>query len=306
MRKALGRGLDALINPSPVPAEAPTAIAAAVAPRSGHERPLLVPLAKIRPNHLQPRRFFDPEKLAELSASIKEHGLAQPIVVSYDRASDSYELIAGERRMRASELAGLKEVEVVVRTPRDDQQRLALALIENIQREDLNPIEEALGYLRLMKEFHISQTDLGKVVGKAKSTISNTLRLLELPDDMQVAIESGKISEAHGRVLLSVSNALERKKLFELAVERGLSVREMTELARQIESGVSLQDREAPSQPAARPERAADLVALESALQQLLGTKVEIKTRKDPTKGSITIHFFTLDDFDKVLKVLKK
>ena len=302
MRKALGRGLDALIPSAPLPAP----LSSVSAPRGPHDKPLLVSISKIRPNHLQPRRYFDPEKLAELSASIKEHGLAQPIVVSYDRGSDSYELIAGERRMRASELAGLSEVEVVVRTPRDDQQRLALALIENIQREDLNPIEEALGYLRLMKEFHISQTDLGKVVGKAKSTISNTLRLLELPEDMQRAIESGSISEAHGRAFLSVGNALERKKLFELAVARTLSVREVTELARQIESGVSLQDRDESSVPAKRPERGADLVAIESTLQQLLGTKVEIKTRKDPTKGSITIHFFTLDDFDKVLKVLKK
>jgi ParB family chromosome partitioning protein len=293
MRKALGRGLDALI-----PA------AAAVENTTTAPSPLRVPLSKIRPNHLQPRRFFDPEKLAELSASIKEHGLAQPIVVSYDKSSDTYELIAGERRLRATELAGFKDVEVVVRTPRDDEQRLALALIENLQREDLNPIEEALGYLRLMKEFHISQTDLGRVVGKAKSTISNTLRLLELPSDMQKAIEQSRLSEAHGRALLMVRDAVERQRLFERALEQNLSVREMLELARQIEAGLTLVQ---PSAPAIKPlERPADLIAVENDLQQTLGTKVEIRTGKDPKKGSITIHFFSLDDFDNIVKTLKK
>lgn len=296
MRKALGRGLDALIPTAPEVPATPQAVNAA---------PQRVPLQKIRPNHLQPRRYFDPEKLAELSASIKEHGLAQPIVVSYDAGSDTYELIAGERRLRASELAGLKEVEVVVRAPRDDQQRLALALIENIQREDLNPIEEALGYLRLMKEFHISQTDLGRVVGKAKSTISNTLRLLELPADIQKALESGQLSEAHGRALLMVQDGVERHRLFQMALEQHLSVRDVEALARQIEAGGTLQSNQADA-PQRKLERPADLVALEGDLQQRLGTKVEIKTGKDPKKGSITIHFYSLDDFDKVLKVLKK
>jgi ParB family transcriptional regulator, chromosome partitioning protein len=294
MRKALGRGLDALI-----PSAAPVAVESTLA-----ASPLRVPLSKIRPNHLQPRRFFDPEKLAELAASIKEHGLAQPIVVSYDKLSDTYELIAGERRLRATELAGFTDVEVVVRAPRDDEQRLALALIENLQREDLNPIEEALGYLRLMKEFHISQTDLGRVMGKAKSTISNTLRLLELPADMQKAIEQGRLSEAHGRALLMVRDAVERQRLFARALEQDLSVRELLDLARQIEGGLTLAE---PAPAAPRPvERPADLVAVESELQQTLGTKVEIRTGKDPKRGSITIHFFSLDDFDNIVKVLKK
>ena len=294
MRKALGRGLDALLPAAPT------------SPEDRSARTLVVPLQKIRPNHLQPRRYFDAEKLSELAASIKEHGLAQPLVVSYDAPSDTYELIAGERRLRASELAGLKEVEVVVRKPRDEQHRLALALIENLQREDLNPIEEALGYLRLMKEFHISQTDLGRVVGKAKSTISNTLRLLDLQPEMQRALEMGVLSEAHGRALLMVQNALERHRLFELAVSQKLSVREVENLARQIEGGLTLETSDKSSVPAARPERPADIISLESDLQQRLGTKVEIKTHRDLNKGSITLHFFTLDDFDKLLKVLKK
>ena len=295
MRKALGRGLDALLPAAATPAQEVSA------PNNTRH----VPISKIRPNHLQPRRYFDAEKLAELAASIKEHGLAQPILVSYDKGSETYELIAGERRLRASELAGLKEVEVIVRTPRDDQQRLALALIENLQREDLNAIEQAFGYLRLMKEFHISQTDLGRVVGKAKSTISNTLRLLDLPAAVQKAIELGQLSEAHGRAILMVHNAVERQRLFHLAVEKNLSVREVLDLARQIESGLPLERAEKRSLVTPLG-KSADLVALENDLQQSLGTKVEIRTGKDLRHGRITIHFFSLDDFDKVIKVLKK
>ena len=163
-RKALGRGLSALIPGVPAPA-APAANASVM--ENGITR---VPVEKIRPNHLQPRRHFEPEALTELATSIKQHGLAQPIVVSYDLATRSYELIAGERRWRATQLAGLKEIDVVVREPRDEKHRMALTLIENLQRADLNPIEVALGYLRLMKEFGINQTALAEEVGKSKAT----------------------------------------------------------------------------------------------------------------------------------------
>src|SRR5579883_2552297 len=186
MRKALGRGLDALIPSAPEPASNTVSL-------PGDGQPLRVPIERIRPNHLQPRRHFDAEKLAELSSSIKSHGLAQPLVVSYDRTSDTYELIAGERRLRACELAGLKEVDVVVRAPESERERMIIGMIENLQREDLNAIEVALGYLRLMKEFHISQSDLAQVVGKSKSAVSNTLRLLELPEDIQKALQFGQL-----------------------------------------------------------------------------------------------------------------
>lgn len=297
MRKALGRGLDALLLPQqPKPADTP---AEAALPQTA----LKVPLSKIRPNHLQPRRHFDPEKLAELAASIKEHGLAQPLLVS-PSPDGSYELIAGERRLRASELAGLTEVDVFVRTPADERQRLALALIENLQREDLNAIETALGYLRLMKEFGINQTQLGEVMGKSKASISNTLRLLELPEELQKAIQFGELTEGHGRALLMVQDAAERRKLATLAVERQLSVRDVEDMARRLNEGGSLVEPPAPRP--AQPEKPADLRALETALQHALGTKVEIKTRKDPTKGAITIHFYSLEEFDKLIRVFKK
>ncbi|MBI3551137.1 MAG: ParB/RepB/Spo0J family partition protein [Elusimicrobia bacterium] len=293
MRRALGRGLEALI-----PAATPPA-----SDGIGATAVLTLPIERIRPNRLQPRKNFDPEKLSELAASIKTHGLAQPILVSYDSGSDTYELIAGERRLRASELAGLREVQAIVRAPDSDKSRLTLALIENLQREDLNPIESALGYLRLMKEFHITQTDLGAVVGKSKSAISNTLRLLDLPDEMQKAVQFGQLSEGHGRALLMIENSFARKKVFDLVLAQKLSVRQAEDLARSANAGQS----EAPEKTAKnRPLKSADIRALENSLQHSLGTKVEIKTRKDPTKGSITLHFFSLTDFDKIINILKK
>ncbi len=180
-RKALGRGLSALIPnvPAPIASSSDTNDSSA---EGGVTRVLI---EKIRPNHLQPRRHFEPEALTELATSIRQHGLAQPILVSYELATRSYELIAGERRWRAAQLAGLKEIDVVIRQPRDEKHRMALTLIENLQRADLNSIEVALGYLRLMKEFGINQTALAEEVGKSKATVSNTLRLLDLSDEIQ-------------------------------------------------------------------------------------------------------------------------
>jgi ParB family chromosome partitioning protein len=294
MRRALGRGLEALIPAAPTPAATETAAVV-----------VTLPLEKIRPNRLQPRKFFDPEKLSELASSIKTHGLAQPILVSHDPSSDTYELIAGERRLRASELAGLREVQAIVKAPENDKSRLAMALIENLQREDLNPVESALGYLRLMKEFHISQTDLCDVVGKSKSAISNTLRLLELPEDMQKAVEYGQISEGHGRALLMVDDSLERKRIFALVVAQKLSVRQTEDLARSANlSGGVTTDEKKVGRPALK--KSADIRNLESTLQHSLGTKVEIRTKKDPTKGSVTVHFYSLNDFENIVKRLQK
>jgi ParB family chromosome partitioning protein len=296
-RKALGRGLSALIPAAPA---SPSVSAAAASDGT----PIKIAVDKIRANHLQPRRHFDPEALGELAASIKQHGLAQPIVVSYDPLSRSYELIAGERRWRATQLAGLKEIEVVVRQPRDDKQRLALTLIENLQRADLNPIEVALGYLRLMKEFGINQTALGEEVGKSKSGISNTLRLLELPEEIQKALQFGQLSEGHGRALLMVTDPNLRHAVFKKVLEGKLSVRETEALAKQVEAGEPPAE-EKPAKKAA-PPKPADLRALEESLQVSLGTKVVIRANKNPAKGSIQIHFFSFDDFDKIIKVLKK
>lgn len=293
MRQALGRGLEALIPKTPEAAQTPP-------------KPTRVPLDKIRPNHLQPRKNFDPERLGELAASIKEHGLAQPIVVSFDAQTQTYELIAGERRMRATELAGLKEIEVVVRAPADDRERLAIAMVENLQREDLNQIEEALGYLRLMKEFQVSQSQLAQVMSKSKSVISNTLRLLDLPEEMQKALQFGTITEGHARALLMIENPLEKQRLFKMITEQKLSVRMVEDLARKISEGLNMPDLE-PEERLRKPasEKPADIRDLEANLQQQLGTKVDIRTKKDPSQGTVTIHFYSLQDFDRIVSRIK-
>jgi ParB family chromosome partitioning protein len=259
---------------------------------------------KIRPNHLQPRRHFEPEALSELATSIKQHGLAQPIVVSYDLASRSYELIAGERRWRAHQLAGLSEIDVVVRQPRDEKHRMALTLIENLQRADLNPIEVALGYLRLMKEFGINQTALAEEVGKSKAAISNTLRLLELSDEIQKALQFAQITEGHGRALLGIDDPNLRHAVFQKVMADKLSVRETEALAREMEAGPVLEEELAKDKkPAPKP---ADLRAIEESLQQSLGTKVVIRSKKNGAKGTIAISYFSFEDFDRIMKVLKK
>lgn len=299
-RKALGRGLSALIPATPA---VPTPSASGGVVPDG--KPIKIPIEKIRANHLQPRRHFDPEALGELAASIKQHGLAQPIVVSYDPLSRSYELIAGERRLRASQLAGLSEIEVVVRQPQDDKQRLALTLIENLQRQDLNPIEVALGYLRLMKEFGINQTALGEEVGKSKSGISNTLRLLELPDEIQKALQFGQLTEGHGRALLMVTDPNLRHAVFKKVLEGKLSVRETEALAKQVEAGEPVAA-EPVSKKTSASVKPADLRSLEESLQQTLGTKVVIRSNKNPAKGTIQIHYFSFDEFENIVKILKK
>lgn len=295
MRKALGRGLDALL-----PKDGKEGGAREVESRP--DTALRVPISAIKPNRLQPRKNFDPERLAELAQSIKEHGLTQPIAVSYDAITDSFELIAGERRLRAAQLAGLTHIEVVVRTPKNDQERLALALIENIQRDDLNAIETALGYKRLIENFGISQADLSKTLGKSKSAISNTMRLLDLSDEMQKAIQFEQITEGHGRALLMVSDAVVRDKLFRLCLERKLSVRDVEHLAQQAQNG-KLPSAKRSKAEAAQPP---DLKALEKELEQALGTKVEIRPRKDQKSGRIIIHFYSLDDCDGILMKIKK
>ncbi len=299
-RKALGRGLSALIPSNPAPIAPPPAAPAAYPSDGGITK---VPVDKIRPNHLQPRRHFEPEALTELAASIKQHGLAQPIVVSYDLATRSYELIAGERRWRATQLAGLNEIDVVVRQPKDEKHRMALTLIENLQRADLNPIEVALGYLRLMKEFGINQTALAEEVGKSKAAISNTLRLLELSDEIQKALQYGQVTEGHGRALLTISEPNLRHAVFQKLVANKLSVRDTEALAREMEAGPIIE--EAPTKGRQAEAKPADLRALEESLQQILGTKVVIRTKKVASKGSIQISFFSFEDFDRILKVLK-
>lgn len=290
-RQALGKGLDALLkqtqdilNP---------AVSDATATNSGASVEKIA-LNKIIPNRYQPRRVFDEEKLQELAASIKEHGLTQPIVVVYDAGLDKYEIVVGERRFRASQLAGLTEIDAIVHKALSDQQMCALALIENIQREDLNPIETALGYRNLMHKFEISQTDLAQYCGKSKAAVSNALRLLELPEHMQEALQDGTISEGHGRALLMLTDPSKREILFSRMKKNKMSVRQAEEAARAL---VQPSTEKLPKPP--------EVVSFEQELQAALGTKVEVRYGRKMSKGMLIVHYHSLDELDNLASRLK-
>lgn len=283
MRNALGKGLDALIPGSAQSNGGGTAAS-----------PTTLPIDSIKPNRLQPRKVFDERPLAELAESIRRHGLAQPVVVTRDPAG-GFELVAGERRLRASKLAGLREIPAVVRETLTHQDRLLLALVENVQREDLNPIETAQAYRRLLAEFQLSQNQLAELVGKSRPAVANTLRLLELPEEIQSAILSGRLTEGHGRALLMVADLAHRRVLAQRAVELGLSVRELEDLAR---GSAKRARRQAPPRPV-------EIKELERDLQQKLGTKVHLRSSAKGV-GTISIEFYSLEDLDRLVQVLKK
>ncbi len=289
MRKALGRGIDSLITKVQN-----NDISGDIVQK--------IPVGKIRPNRFQPRRNFDEASLAELSESIKERGLLQPISVWKDHGEDDYELIAGERRLRASKLAGLAEIDAIVKKDLDDEQKLGLSLIENIQREDLNAVDTALGYRQLMDNFGVSQADIAKQVGKSRAAVSNTLRLLELDEDIRQGIQAGAISEGHARALISIPDSAKRREFYQRIMAEKLSVRDVESFAQ----GFHAQKPRAPKAPRAGSRRTPEVVDMESSLEKTLGTKVELCPGPGPQNGKIVIHYFSLDDLDRVTQILKK
>ncbi|MBO7191440.1 MAG: ParB/RepB/Spo0J family partition protein [Elusimicrobiaceae bacterium] len=294
VRQALGRGLDALIKQTQEISNMTTQEVTAAAPTGTVVSRIAV--SKIVPNRFQPRRVFDEEKLQELAQSIKEHGLTQPIVVVYDAGLDKYEIVVGERRFRATQLAGLTEIDAIVHKHLGDQEMCALALIENIQREDLNPIETALGYRNLMNKFYITQTDLASYCGKSKAAISNALRLLELEPHIQDALQEGTLTEGHGRALLMVSDPAKREQLFKKLKNSKMSVRQAEDAARALM---------APSKKAAKGAKPTEVASFENDLQVALGTKVEVKYGKNMKKGTLVIHYHSLDELDNIASRLK-
>jgi len=294
-RQALGKGLDALIKQTQEVVNLPTEQAAAVV-QTGNTTVSRIDINKIVPNRFQPRRVFDEGKLQELAQSIKEHGLTQPIVVVYDAGLDKYEIVVGERRFRATQLAGLTEIDAIVHKHLSDQELCALALIENIQREDLNPIETALGYRNLMSKFYITQTDLASYCGKSKAAISNALRLLDLEDEIQQALQEGTLSEGHGRALLMVTDKAKRAELFKKMNHQKMSVRQAEEAARSAMF---------PTKKVSKGIKPTEVVSFENDLQTALGTKVEVKYGKNMKKGTLVIHYHSLDELDNIASRLK-
>jgi ParB family chromosome partitioning protein len=259
----------------------------------------LIPLEKLRVNPEQPRRHFDKAALGELADSIREHGIIQPLIV--DKAGDgTWTLIAGERRSRAARMAGLTQVPVIVRNY-SDEKRLEVALIENVQRADLNPIEEAAAYKRLMDLTGRSQDETAARVGKNRSTVANALRLLKLPLPMQESLEREELSPGHGRALLSVTDREGRERLFREILDRGLSVREAEKRAAVLNSDPRSRPGEKPP-PASALKREPELAAMEQKFIEALGTKVSIQG--DLHKGSIRIEYYSMDDLDRLYGLL--
>ena len=284
--RRLGRGLEALIGSTQ----------SSSASVSELQR---IATARIRPNPYQPRREFDPAAMAELEASILANGLLQPITVR--RKGDSYELVAGERRLRAVTHLQWKEVPAVVRDF-DDQMLLVLALVENLQRSDLNAIEEARGYQRLLGEFSLTHLEVAEAVGKDRSTITNLLRVLTLPDSIQRFVESGKLSGGHARALAGIADD-EAIELANEIVANGLSVRQTEQRVRQKRGSPDKLRGENRRLPSALPKRSAAALQLEDQLRHYLQTDVQIEVTGG-MKGSVRIAFYSPEDLDRLMDLI--
>jgi len=285
MKRVLGKGLGALIPGAEAAGEEKE-----TAPATELNIIREIPLDKIKPSPFQPRRAFDDERLSELAQSIGERGIIQPVVV---RAVDGvYELIVGERRFRAMELLGRTTVPAVVYNSVSNEEAMELALIENIQRQDLNPIEEAGAYYRLITECNLSQVDVATRVGKDRSSVANAVRLLSLPPEVQGLISAGKLSAGHARAILAVPGDSERTALAEKAVALGMSVRDLEKLV--------YADKPQRKSPRARL-RSAQVMAIEEELKRKLGTKVFMTQRKKG--GRIMIEYYSNEELERLLSL---
>lgn len=276
-KNALGRGLSALIE----------------AEDTQTNGVIELKLNSIEPNNNQPRKNFNDEKLSQLAESIREHGVVQPIIVR--KEGDIYRIIAGERRWRATRIAGLDTIPAIIKDV-SNKQIMEMALIENIQREDLNPIEEAEAYNRLMKEFSMTQEQLSKTVGRSRSVIANSVRLLVLEDGVKKLIESGELSNGHGRTLLAVDNKEIQLKLAIKIVEEGLSVRETEALIKKIQSGRTSKKE--------KLKNSEIFLDIEDRLKNIFGTKVKLIANNK--KGKIQIEYYSNDELERILEMVDK
>ena len=281
-RRRLGRGLDGLLPAAPPPSERPSKNNAAI--------------EDLRPGRMQPRVRMDAEALAELAASIREHGVLEPILVRKRAAEDGFEIIAGERRWRAAQQAGLKEVPIFVHEL-NDEAAFEAALVENLQREDLNAMETARAFQRLVDDYGYTQETIATKVGKERSTIANALRLLKLPEDVAGLVEDGQLSEGHARALLSAPSVATMKKLAHSAVSKGWSVREAERQARRAARGDG-----APSKKA-KSTKSANVRDLEQRLSRALGSTTTIH-ESGKERGQIRISYASFDELDRLIEKL--
>ncbi|HOQ76685.1 MAG TPA: ParB/RepB/Spo0J family partition protein [Thermoclostridium sp.] len=279
MRKGLGRGLDALIS-------------SANALENARDSVLEVKINDVEPNADQPRKVFDQERLQALAESIKEHGVVQPIIVRQD--GSRYVIVAGERRWRAAKLAGLKTIPVVVKEL-SSRQVMEIALIENLQREDLNPIEEAEAYQKLMDEYSMTQEEVAKLVGKSRAAIANSVRLLSLAKEIQEMLVDGRLTSGHARTLVTIEDPIKQKELAEIIAKKGLNVREAERLAAQESKRSSVK------KVRTRKEDL-EMTQLVEDLRTLFGTKIDLHHGKD--RGKIVIEYYSKEEFDRIIDLL--
>ncbi|MGR3640945.1 ParB/RepB/Spo0J family partition protein [Alterinioella nitratireducens] len=291
-RRGLGRGLSALMADIPQgDTEAPT-------PDAPRRADMQVPIERVRPNPDQPRRAFTQEALEELAASVREKGIIQPLIVRPDPdAEGHFQIVAGERRWRAAQMAQLHEIPVIVREF-DDTEVLEVAIIENIQRADLNPIEEATGYRQLMERFDQTQEHLANAMGKSRSHIANLMRLLSLPDEVQTMLRNSQLSAGHARALIGRDDAVD---LAREIVRKGLSVRDVETLTRKKKKADTGGGR-----PGARPEKDADTVALEGDLSAAIGKPVTIDHDAESGSGHVKIRYTDLAQLDDIIQILNR
>lgn len=305
-KPALGRGLGALLGGAvptakPLPTSvSPVTAATTPAPLDELDRVQRVPVERVQPCPFQPRKDFPAEALQELADSIKAQGIIQPLVVR--RKGERFELIAGERRWRAAQLAGLKELPVILREA-TDHEVLELALIENLQRENLNPIEEALGYSELMNKFQLRQDDIAGKVGKSRTAVANALRLLKLPSDVQSWVRDNRLSVGHAKVILGLSAPAEQKLAAEQVLKDGLNVRQTEELVTRLQQPtVEVSSHTRQSSGSAPVIRDVHVANIETKLREKLGTKVQLRYRAG--KGALDIRFYSDDELEGILEML--
>jgi ParB family chromosome partitioning protein len=291
-KTVLGRGLSALIPKAPVK-EVSVRQDEIGSDTGGVGIMARIPIEQIRPNPFQPRTEFDQEALAELTRSIVEKGVIQPVTVR--RVEGGYQLVTGERRLRAAQNAGLSEIPSYIIAVDSDEEMLELALIENIQRETLNPIEIAHAYKRLIEECHLTQEEVADKVGKDRTTVTNFIRLLKLPVEIQIGLKKNQLSMGHARALINIPTESMQLRLYQKIVDSGMSVRKVELLAKSSGKVQEGKGRKGPTK-----EVSAGVQSLEEKLRQTLGTKVMVR-EKEQGRGEIVIEFYSLDDLDRLL-----
>ncbi|WP_427340690.1 ParB/RepB/Spo0J family partition protein [Caloranaerobacter sp. DY30410] len=283
-KRGLGKGLAALIPDEPLKN----------IQDNDKDKVISVDVSLIQPSKEQPRREFTLDSLKELAESIKVHGLIQPIIVR--KIDDRYELVAGERRWRAAKIAGLKQIPCIIRDF-EDKKCAEIALVENIQREDLNPIEEAIAYKKLMENYNLTQDEISTVVGKSRPYVTNTLRLLNLNQEVISFILKGKLTSGHGRALLQIDDSNMQIKFAKEIIEKRLSVRETEKLVKEFKNKVKRKKNNKKES-----ERDLFILEIEEQLRKILGTKVQIS--KGKKKGKIEIEYYSQDDLDRILDII--